>query len=731
MKASHSVQNLWKEAKILWKKVQKYWKSTRQFLDQYFPQHRVEKAWKKLRRMPLFWVGVGLISAWIVFAIVKSILTSPPEEVAVVGQNDFIVEIIEAGEVQASSERIITTPETWLEQIQIIKLVPEGTVVKKGDFLAQFDVGTMDDELTLAKQQLEVAKADYQKFLAQDSLTMHNLQNNVKLNEYSLEQAKLQLEMQQFESDAVKEQARLQLKQAEIRLSQYQQQLASQKIIQANRKTQMLMKIRQNKSRIAERTEHINRLTILAPADGMVVYKDVGSWQSRERLKEGYKARHGEGLMSVPDMSRMRIKFFANEMDRSLILPGQHAKIVLDAYPKVAFNGTVVSISRLAQNVRWNSKLKGFEVIVDVKEADKRLKPGMSAMVRIGLDSLKNVMIIPVGVVFEVDGKPAVYRKGRTKPTFITLGPRDDGHAVVEKGLKPGWKLSWHPLDPKLSVYGLAEEKRRIQLAAANLEQSFFFSQQKGTLYDYSNPNRSRRRGSAGSQNGQDMENVLRQYLRRQGGSGQQGGNVQITPEMMQQFQSMNQRRQGGGATNAAGEGQQAPQGQQGSAGRSRQMESGQGQGASTGEGGPQSEMTPEMREQFRQMRQQRQQQGGAEEAGGSDASQSQGGQSRRRQMESGQGQGTSEGQGGQQSEMTPEMRERFRQMRQQMQQGGGAEGQGGPPFEMTPEMRERFRQMRQRQPGDTSAAGARFRPDRRAREGAEPVPSDSARAPR
>jgi hypothetical protein len=65
------------------------------------------------------------------------------------------------------------------------------------------------------------------------------------------------------------------------------------------------------------------------------------------------------------------------------------------------------------------------------------------------------------------------------------------------------------------------------------------------------------------------------------------------------------------------------------------------------------------------------------------------------------------------------------------MQQGGGAEGQGGPPFEITPEMRERFRQMRQRQPGDTSAAGARFRQGRRTREGAEPVPSDSTRAPR
>jgi HlyD family secretion protein len=585
-----------------------------------------------------------------------------------VEQDDFTVDMIEAGEVQALSERVISAPETRLEQIQVIKLAVDGSMVKQGDFLAQLDAGELETELSLAVDELAVAKANYQKILAQQSLTMHNYENNLKLYGYSYEQAQLQLQAMEYEAETKKEQSRLNLKQAEIDLNRVKQQYESQKIIQSNERIQNEANIRQVQGEIKSLREQIGKMVIKAPADGMVIYKEVGSWQSRERLKEGYKARHGEALLSIPDLSRLQIQLYVNEVDRSQVQPGQFAEIVLDAFPQAVFHGKVIDVSRLAQNVRGTSTLKGFSVLVNVDETDVRLKPGMSAKVRIALDSLKNILTVPMGVVHEVDGKPSVYRRGKSKPTYVTLGPRNDSRVVVLKGLKAGMKLSWLPENFKGAAFGATEEKRRIALAAAKLEQSMSQFEKKGTLYDYTSQTRRRAVQQPSSQEDEGTQDMLKQALQRRGGG--DGGGVQITPEMMERMRNVRARRQGdstGTRLSNESRGSGIP-----SSGRNERAEP-----ASRPQGEPSFEVTPEMRERFRAMRQQRQQEGGV-----------QGGEAPGREQPPSFMRGDSTGRGG--FEVTPEMRERFRAMRQRRRQEGGVEGEEDPGRGQPPRMMRR-----------------------------------------
>jgi RND family efflux transporter MFP subunit len=652
-------------------------KSILSFIRTYFPKDKILALWKFLKHEPLFWVGISLIAALVLFAIVKSLLSAPVGEYAIVEKGDFAVDMVEAGEVQALSERLISAPETRLEQIQVIKLTPEGAMVKKGDFLAQMDAGDLETQESLAVDRLAVARANYQKILAQQSLIMHSYENNLKLYQYNYEQAQLRIQAMQYEAETKKEEARLQLKQAEIDLNRVKQQLVSQKIIQTNERIQNEATIRQVQNEIRSLRDQISKMVIKAPTDGMVIYQEVGSWQSRERLKEGYKARHGEAILSIPDLSRVQIQLYVNEVDRSQVLPGQPAEIVLDAFPKIVFHGKVQGVSRLAQNVRGNSKLKGFVVLINIEESDSRLKPGMSAKARIVLDSLKNVMTVPLGVVHEINGKPVVFRRGKTKPSLVTLGSRNDSRVVVLKGLKAGMKLAWHPENLSGGIYGTAEEKRRIALAAANLEQGMSKFEQKGTLYDYANPNKSRRRmqKQSPSQGDEGMQNMLRQYLQRQGGKEQTGG-VQITPEMMDRMGAARTQRQ---KNDTAGVRRRTNTRQN----SGRQGAGGNGQaGPSAGsQDGSSFEITPEMRERFRAMRQQRRQ----EESGGN--------------SQGAEGQGGSRGDGS----------SRRRTMR--------GDSTGGGNFEMTPEMLERMRQWRQRQDADTSSRGRRGMPENFMRE--------------
>ncbi|OVE78895.1 hypothetical protein BVY01_04225 [bacterium I07] len=404
---------------------------------------------------------------------------------AVAAEGPITIDLIESGEIEAVSQHIVSAPRSWSANLQIIKLIPEGQMVKKGDVLGQFDVSSLQNQIDLEKDRLITLNADLDKLLSQQKLTMSNLERSLQLARYSNEQAKLRLEMQKFESEAKQEESRLQLAQSEIELNKINKQLDSQKIIHRSQVIKNEMGIRQIRNRIVSLEERIKWFTLISPAEGMVVYKEVGRWNSRERLKEGYTARPGEELVAIPDMSRMQVKCFINEVDRLKIVPGLQAVIKLDAYPELEFNGSVRQVARLAQKVTFESELKGFLVYIDIEGDDPRMKPGISARVQIILNQYNKVTYIPVGAIFEQDGQSVVFRKGSTKPKPVEMGERNNAYAIIVDGLEPGVELSWFDPRESSSMLGLAEEKQRIEDIHVDLKESFSIFEDRGILYDY------------------------------------------------------------------------------------------------------------------------------------------------------------------------------------------------------------------------------------------------------
>ena len=532
---------------------------------------------KSLYRKPAFWLGVGLFLLILMISFSESDQPETAmEQWAVVEKGDFSVEIVESGDIEAFSQRLVTTPMTSTDQIQIIELMPEGAMVKAGDFLVQFDVSDLITTRDLAEQTLASAIADQNRMKAQQSLTISNMENTLKLTAYSNEQAKLRLEAQQYESEAKKEQARLDLKQAEIDLNRVQQQLESQNVINKSQLRVMETTIRKAQNDIRKIRDQIGRLRITAPIDGMVCYQEVGSWDSRERLRNGYKARSGEALISIPDLSKMQVKLYLNEIDRAEISPGQPVKVVLDAYPDTAFSGKVREVARLAQNIRGESELKGFVVYADIEGRGLQLKPGLSARVRIEINRLHDVFRVPVGTVFEVKGQPVVYPFRKSRPVKVSLGPRNDAYVAVQGNLKKGMKISWNPPAEDATMLGYAEEKRRTDAANRTLIQSFAVFQQKGILYDYSKPPSDEPQVQPGGR-GDNM-------FFRMNGAGGSGGDFPRTFQMPQESA-------GGRATGGRAAGRQASgrgtEGSQGAGGQGmRRSAAGRGtEGTTTGGG--------------------------------------------------------------------------------------------------------------------------------------------------
>ena len=86
-----------------------------------------------------------------------------------------------------------------------------------------------------------------------------------------------------------------------------------------------------------------------------------------------------------------------DESDRGRVEVGQSATVHLDAVPDRVYHSTVSKISLLAR-VDFSSSwppARDFDLELDMADPDARLKPGMSATVRIAVARLPNVLVVP------------------------------------------------------------------------------------------------------------------------------------------------------------------------------------------------------------------------------------------------------------------------------------------------------------------------------------------------
>lgn len=549
----------------------------------------LKRLWDRFRRLRHRerWVAGGALFVLLMILLCQdepSATLSQREEWYTVRKGPFVVDLLESGEVQALSKRTVSTPMMWSSNMQIIDLAPEGAFVEKGDFLVQFDASELEERYELNQESLESLKADLQRILAQQKRKISELESNLVLAEYTHQQAQLTMEAQQYESEAKKEEAKIQLKQAEISLKTNQEMLEAQRIIDKSELLRIHTSIRQAESDLDMTKQRIEMLRLTAPTSGLVVYEEVGSWNSRERLRIGYTARPGETLITIPNLAEMQVKTFVNEVDRANIVPGQSVDISLEAYPEAVFTGEVADVARLAQMIEYEDNLKGFAVNIRINGTDERLKPGMTAKVRIHLKDYNDVIAVPLGTVYEIDGRPVVFKgRGRSR-TYVQFGERNDGSVVITDGVEAGDRLSWTAPEETVQILGMRDEQQRIQDLAVALRRSFSEFESRGILFDYFKQAASGRR-EATEPPPESPEGIPRGLP----GMDSRDADWQAIRERMQQSGGMPEQPSGSGGrppsgmTPQRGSGQ-TPQNPDWEAIRKRMQESGQFQGGNRGQ---------------------------------------------------------------------------------------------------------------------------------------------------
>jgi len=421
---------------------------------------------KILKRKKYLLLGSALIVVCIIIALTSTNNTTENVPVGTACRGALEIKLVESGDVYATNSRIITSPTGTKSQLQITYLIPEGTRVKKGDVLAQFDTKTVESRIEDYTKSYEQHKQELRKIIAQHESIMDGLLSDLKVMENTFKLAELSLANLKFESESKKKEGELQFQNAKLNLDEQREKIKNQKIINQVELENANLKIKDDSVKIAFWKDRLKALTVRAPMEGLVVHHENFDWRNRTyvKVKEGDNVWEGTAIIHLPDTYEMKIGIRVNEVDVGKLHVGQKAQVVLDAYPELVFHGTIESISALVEDLETNVREFNIEIVIDEKN-EPHFRPGMTARVEIITKKLEDVVYVPTEAVYEIDGQPVVFiMEGNPKLRYVTTGERNLNYIEIKENLMEGEKIALKDPTGTAQLLGTAE-KKRIELA--------------------------------------------------------------------------------------------------------------------------------------------------------------------------------------------------------------------------------------------------------------------------
>lgn len=369
---------------------------------------------------------------------------------AEVKQGEFADRMTLRGEIAPIRSLALTAPPR-AGDLRIIKLAPNGSRVKKGDVVVEFDVSTVRRTLEEKRSELRQAQAEIDRARAQGSIAEEeSLTARLGAN-YNVERARLDIEASEVLSRVEREQNKLKLADAEQALDEAAVSVeADQTTTEAD-----VRALQQKQAKVegdVSLAEHnLSALTIRAPADGIISIESnyrassPGSGGARE-FRPGDSAWSGATIATLPDLSEVTVLARIDESDRSRLSEGLPATVRVEALPGLELPGRVTRLSTLAKpelTGTWPPPRR-FDVTILLENVDPRLRPGMSATARLVIDRAPDALIIPADALFQRDGQPTVYVQTSDGfvPRHVRVARRGQESVAIASGLSAGERVA-------------------------------------------------------------------------------------------------------------------------------------------------------------------------------------------------------------------------------------------------------------------------------------------------
>lgn len=380
----------------------------------------------------------------------------PPDDapVVTVARGDFEDVLLVQGRLEAS--RTVSVQAGAHGKLSF--MVAEGTVVAEGDPLFGLETQDMEERLEAALLDLAVAEAGLGKAeeesrlsVVRDELSRREKTAALDFARLRAEEARQELERKQRQVEAqiapaadltraelAVQQADLQVANAEIDLQRLEEEIASRRETTQLERQSAQARLDKAESQVREAREYLERATVRAPRDGIVVH--ATNWRG-ETFQVGEDVWRNATVMELPDLSEMQVTVELNEADIARVTAGVPARVGVEAFPELILRGQVSEIAGLARELQdregRGTGVRVFDVVVSLERQDGRLRPGMSAEVELVVDRREGVLLLPA---LALQGRAGAYHvvraDGRRGPVQVDALGADV--VVVSVGLREG-----------------------------------------------------------------------------------------------------------------------------------------------------------------------------------------------------------------------------------------------------------------------------------------------------
>jgi hypothetical protein len=220
-------------------------------------------------------------------------------------------------------------------------------------------------------------------------------------------------------------------------------------------KTAQLGHARTRLAETALRLQTLERLidgcTIRARGPGLVVYEENLNANPRRKLRVGDRVFATQGIVTIPEVSRMQVEATVSEAEVHRVKPGQPAEIRVEAFPDLRLTGTVTRVGTLAAaSPARPFDDKRFDLIVTLDPTTAELRPEMTIRVDVVVGARRDVLTVPVTAVFNHHGAKFVRVVGATgiEPRQVDVGESNDQLIEILTGVREGERVSLSPPDP-------------------------------------------------------------------------------------------------------------------------------------------------------------------------------------------------------------------------------------------------------------------------------------------
>lgn len=274
-----------------------------------------------------------------------------------------------------------------------------GDRVAMGQLLAKLEDREIQEQVRQAEASFEVSKASVRQREADLKFAQTALDRSLNL-------AKRDLVSRQTLDDA---QARVEAAQAQVDLSRAQ--------------------LGQSQARLEELQINLANTRVLSPVDGY-----VGS----RRVDSGAFVGPNSPVVSVVDISFVRLVANLVERDLKRVGTGMSAEVQVDAYPGEVFNGRVARVAPVLDPATRTAQME-----VEIPNASARLKPGMYARVRFTVAESQNALTVPRNAIVDLEGERGVYLAAERTATWtpVKTGIQEEDLVEVLSGVKEGDRI--------------------------------------------------------------------------------------------------------------------------------------------------------------------------------------------------------------------------------------------------------------------------------------------------